>query len=79
MRTQICVLGAGAKPLVDSNSLENFLGLEDVSDFEALNVDRIKSPFTNFLADLSEERWYLPSNKYDIVIAEHVIDLVFGR
>jgi len=78
MKTQICILGSGNKPLLKDNK-KDFLGLENISDYEALNVDRIKFPFTDFLADLSEEKWYIGSNRFDIVIAEHLIEHLPNR
>lgn len=77
-RKKICILGAGMKPLRSDNK-DEFLGLEDVQDYEALNIDRIKYSHIDLVRDLSEEKWYMASNQFDIVIAEHLIEHLPNR
>lgn len=79
MKIPICVLGAGSKYLTNENKSE-FLGIEHFQDIEPTNVDIRPSPATDVIQDLSLEHWdRLPSNYFDVVIAEHVAEHVPNR
>lgn len=75
---RICVLGAGDKPLTNFNSHE-FMGLEGIRHYNAVNVDRRWLLTTDYLQDLSQKRWGFDDNEFDIVIAQHVIEHVPDR
>ena len=77
-RTKICVLGAGKRPLLKDNK-NDFLGLENVKTYEAVNVDIIDYDSTDVIQDLSKEKWGIESDQFDIVIAEHVAEHVPHR
>jgi SAM-dependent methyltransferase len=75
---QICVLGAGKRPLSSFNNHE-FLGLEDIGRYTAVNVDIRGYLTTDLVMDLSKKKWKIDSNKFDIVIAEHIAEHVPDR
>lgn len=77
-RKRICVLGAGHRPLTQDNA-HWFNGLEGIGQYEALNVDIRGYDTTDLVQDLSKKKWDLPSNHFDIVIAEHVAEHVPDR
>lgn len=77
-RKKICVLGAGRKPLTQFNR-DSFPGLENVDQYEAVNVDIRDYPTTDVIQDLSVKHWGIESNSFDIVIAEHVAEHLQDR
>ena len=78
-RQFVCVLGSGLRPLSNENK-DKFLGLETIPQIEATNVDIRNYPTTDIIQDLSLEHWdKLPSNYFDVVIAEHVAEHVPNR
>ena len=78
-RKFVCVLGSGLRPLSNENK-DNFLGLESIPQIEATNVDIRNYTTTDIIQDLSLEHWdKLPSNYFDVVIAEHVAEHVSNR
>ena len=78
-RKFVCVLGSGLRPLSNENK-NNFPGLESIPQIEATNVDIRNYPTTDIIQDLSLEHWdKLPSDYFDVVIAEHILEHIPNR
>jgi predicted SAM-dependent methyltransferase len=75
---KIAVLGAGEKPF-NSQTKDSFRGVSVHSDWIADNIDIRKLPSTDIVQNLDKKRWDIPSDTYDLVIAEHIAEHMSDR